>query len=364
MKTLTATLKLITPAFLALCMLKLPALAQTSGASIVPVSYTNVALGKAASASSYDDPLHAATNAIDGNKNTRFASSYDDRQWLSIDLGKSYLISQVILVWESSYGKDYDIQFSNDGTFTDLHIDSVQVRNRVFANGIAGNDTVKTKAGTIARYVRMKGVHRATAKGYSVWEMQVMGITAATGLFPVSVTGFSVAQTASAVQLDWSTITEFNNAGFTIERSNDGINFTAVVFVAGRNGGTVMSNYKYADPQAAGGKNYYRLKQTWNDGRIGYSQVVLVVATAANTISTYPVPVKDHLVVEYKGTAGENVTITLFNASGFPVYCSKMQVQAGQQTMVISRTSTMTNGGYFLTVAGASKTYQQHIILQ
>jgi len=196
--------------------------------------------------------------------------------------------------------------------------------------------------------------------------MQVMGTTAATGLFPVSVTGFSISTTDNnTAQLEWSTLTEFNNAGFTVERSSDGIGFTPVAWITGRNGGTIVNRYSYTDKQAWPGKNYYRLKQTWTDGRTGYSQVSFISVNGNTTVNTYPVPVKDKLVIEYKGMAGENISIALFNASGFPVYTGKLVVQGGQQTIVINRTSGMLTGGYFLTITGAgNKVYHQHIILQ
>lgn len=368
MKTSSVILKKTFLAFLAAGVFtRFTASAQTAQANVSPVVYSNVALGKVATASSVDDAAHAATYAVDGNYDTRFTSAYDDNQWLSVDLGKSYLLSQVIITWERSYAKDFDILFSGDGSFTDLYIDSLHIRNHVLANSsIAGTDTFITKAGTIARYVRMKGIRRATTKGYGIWEMQVLGATAATGLFPVSVSGFTAATAANnAIQLDWSTLTEFSNAGFTIERSTDAISFSSIAFVAARNGGTVVNRYSYADKQALPGKNYYRLKQTWNDGRIGYSQVTYINVAAVSAVNTYPVPVKDHLVVECKGMAGESISISMFNASGFPVYSRKVVVQGGLQNIVISRTAAMIAGGYFLHVGGTgNQQYSQHIVLQ
>lgn len=342
------------------------AMAQTAAANVSPVAYTNVALGKTATASSVDDAAHAASFAIDGNNDTRFTSGYDDNQWLSVDMGKSYLLSKVMITWEKSYAKDFDILFSNDGSFTDLYLDSIQVRNHVLLNNnIAGIDTLPAKAGTIARYVRMKGIRRATGKGYGIWEIQVLGATAATGLFPVSVTGFTVVSANDNAQLDWSTLTEFSNAGFTIERSSDAVSFTAVAWVTARNGGTVVNKYSYTDKQPVTGKNYYRLKQTWLDGRIGYSQVIFLNVIGSTQVNTYPVPAKNYIVVECKGMAGNNVNISLFNASGFPVYNRKVNVQSGQQTIVINRTASMLNGGYYLNVSGANnQQYNQHIVLQ
>ena len=339
---------------------------QTAASSVSQTIYANVAMGKIATASSSDNADHAAMYAIDGNPNTRFSSSYDDNQWLSVDMGKAYLLNNVTITWEKSYGKDFNILFSNNGTFTDLYIDSIHVRNHILSgNSVAGIDTIKLKAGTVARYIRMQGVHRATSNGYSIWELQVIGTTSAAGLFPVSLTGFTATAENNTSLLEWITITEFSNAGFTIERSNDAINFTAIGWLNGRNAGSVTSHYSFTDKQAFTGKNYYRLRQTWVDGKTGYSPVIVVNVGGNASVNTYPVPVRDHLVVEYKGTAGETISIALFNASGFPVYNNKQDVQTGQQTMIINRTATMTPGEYFLRISSANnKTYTGKIVLQ
>ncbi|MEO5681339.1 MAG: discoidin domain-containing protein [Chitinophagaceae bacterium] len=339
---------------------------QTVYNSASQTAYSNVAQGKPAAASSSDDAAHAAMYAFDGNRDTRFSSGYTDDQWLSVDMGKAYFLNTVILVWEKSYGKDFDILFSNNGSFTDLYIDSVHIRNRVLSNNsIAGTDTIRLKPNTIARYARIQGVHRATAKGYSMWEMQVMGTTSLANLFPVSVTDFNATSGVGTSLLEWTNITEYSNAGFSVERSNDAINFTPIGWVAARNAGTVVSHYNFTDKQALPGKNYYRLKQTWLDGKTAYSAVITVLVTGNTSVNTYPVPAKDRLVIEYKGTAGESISVDLFNSFGLPVYNSKLVVQSAHQLITIARTANMTPGQYYLTIsAGNTKKYSGKIILQ
>ena len=339
---------------------------QTADYNIAQAVYANVAQGKIATASSSDNASHAAMYAIDGNQNTRFSSSYGDNQWLSVDMGKTYLLNNVIITWEKSYGKDFDILFSNNGTFTDLSVYSIQVRNHVLTdNSVAGIDTILLKANTTARYIRMQGVQRATSNGYSIWEMQVMGATSAANLFPVSVIEFTASVENNASLLEWMTVTEFSNAGFSVERSSDGVNFTAIGWINGRNAGSITSHYSFTDKQAFAGKNYYRLKQTWLDGKSGYSPVIALNFASSSSVRAYPVPVKDRLVIEYKGTAGENISIALFNASGFPVYNNKLVVQGSQQAMIINRTANMTAGEYFLSISSANnKGYTGKIVLQ
>ncbi|MFJ8487176.1 discoidin domain-containing protein [Streptomyces sp. NPDC094038] len=129
--------------------------------------------GKTATASSEENAGTTAANAVDGNTGTRWSSAFTDDQWLQVDLGATAQVSQVVLNWETAYGKDYKVQISADGSnWTDL---------QSVTGGDGGTDTL-TVSGQ-GRYVRMLGVQRATQWGYSLWEFQVYGTS--TGTPPV-----------------------------------------------------------------------------------------------------------------------------------------------------------------------------------
>ncbi|WP_328946330.1 discoidin domain-containing protein [Streptomyces sp. NBC_00250] len=125
----------------------------------------DLAQGRSATASSSEVSTLGAANAVDGFETTRWASAYSDNQWLQVDLGSAKTFTSARLNWEGAYGKDYDIQTSNDGaTWTTV----AQRRGRTSA----GLDTLTFPA-AIARYVRMKGITRGTAYGYSLYSMQI-----------------------------------------------------------------------------------------------------------------------------------------------------------------------------------------------
>ncbi|GEL93902.1 hypothetical protein CCO02nite_05600 [Cellulomonas composti] len=127
---------------------------------------TNIALGKAASASSSEGADFVAAKAVDGKTNTRFASAFSDNQWLQVDLGASATISQVVLQWEAAYAKSFQVQISNSPTSGFATLASV-------TNGTGGTQTVNA-AGT-GRYVRINLQTRATGYGFSLWELQILG---------------------------------------------------------------------------------------------------------------------------------------------------------------------------------------------
>jgi beta-glucosidase-like glycosyl hydrolase len=131
---------------------------------------TLLSQGKPATASSVENAGTPASAAVDGNTGTRWSSQFSDPQWLQVDLGATATVNQVVLQWETAYGKAYQIQVSADATtWTTIYSTTT---------GTGGTETLNV-TGT-GRYVRMYGTARGTAWGYSLWELQVYGSFGAT----------------------------------------------------------------------------------------------------------------------------------------------------------------------------------------
>jgi hypothetical protein len=130
----------------------------------------NAAQGRPATASSQENSGTPATAAVDGNTGTRWSSQFSDPQWLQVDLGSTVTICQAVLTWEAAYGRAFQIQVSTDAsTWTSIYSTTT---------GTGGTQTL-TVTGT-GRYVRMYGTARATAYGYSLWELAVRTMTTGT----------------------------------------------------------------------------------------------------------------------------------------------------------------------------------------
>ena len=125
----------------------------------------NLSQGKPATVSSIENSSYPASNAVDGNSSTRWSSQFSDPQWLQVDLGTPQTFTKVVLSWEAAYGKDYQIQTSNDAT----NWTTVYTRT----GGTGGTETLTGFTGT-GRYVRMYGTARGTQWGYSLYEFQVI----------------------------------------------------------------------------------------------------------------------------------------------------------------------------------------------
>ncbi|MEU4241199.1 discoidin domain-containing protein [Actinoplanes sp. NPDC026619] len=136
----------------------------SAGSTPTACGTTNAAQGKPTTASSSEGADTAAANATDGNAGTRWSSTFSDPQWLSVDLGATQAICQVVLQWESAYGKAYQIQTSPDGTtWTNIYATTT---------GAGGTETL-TVSGN-GRYIRMYGTARPGGYGYSLYEFKVL----------------------------------------------------------------------------------------------------------------------------------------------------------------------------------------------
>lgn len=140
-----------------------------------PTCETNIAIGKTVVASSLENNSHIAAHVVDGNLNTRWASQWDDPEWIYVDLGDIYEICRVVLKWERAYGRDFQIEVSNDAT-TWRPIASIVDNHRQtnILDDLRGS----------GRYVRMLGTQRATPWGYSLFEFEVYGRNSAGNLPP------------------------------------------------------------------------------------------------------------------------------------------------------------------------------------
>ncbi|MFC9930961.1 discoidin domain-containing protein [Streptomyces sp. NPDC127190] len=138
------------------------------GGNAVLLSYK-----KPATASSQQDDAQCGgctpAKAVDHDPATRWAtaagSGWSDPQWITVDLGATAHVTQVVLQWDPAYASAYEIQVSPDNTnWTDIYSTTT---GKGFKQTLDVNGT--------GRYVRMYGTARGTAYGYSLWTFDVFG---------------------------------------------------------------------------------------------------------------------------------------------------------------------------------------------
>ncbi|WBQ08111.1 discoidin domain-containing protein [Kribbella sp. CA-293567] len=132
-----------------------------------PAQGTNVARGKAVTASSYQQVGNGApyppSNVTDGSNTTRWASDWSDPQWIQVDLGSVQSFDRIQLVWEGAFARSYRIEASDDGN----------TWRPVFSTTTGNGDVDSVASGGSGRYLRLTGTQRGTGFGYSLFEFGI-----------------------------------------------------------------------------------------------------------------------------------------------------------------------------------------------
>lgn len=119
------------------------------------------------------------------------------------------------------------------------------------------------------------------------------------------------------VKMNWQSRLS-NIKAFIIQRSSDN-NAWADIALRQVNSNTANKAYYFEDNKPVAGDNYYRLKYITGDNKIEYSPAVMLIkASAGYNWVMYPVPVKDILTLQYKGseTIKGVITVLIQNSSG------------------------------------------------
>lgn len=131
---------------------------------------------------------------------------------------------------------------------------------------------------------------------------------------PVELSTFKATQTSNAIALNWTTLSEDNNAGFDIEHSVNGKDFETIAYIEGAGNSMEQVDYSYLDENPTVGVNYYRLKQTDFDGTYDYSNIIAVEFDAKIEASIYPNPTSEQLTL--RAAIQDMVNIRVVNING------------------------------------------------
>jgi hypothetical protein len=185
-----------------------------------------------------------------------------------------------------------------------------------------------------------------------------------TSVLATNLSQFTVAKKERTSLLTWTTLSETNNAGFAVERSNDAKSWEQIQFVKGNGTTTVTSNYNVADNNPAKGTNYYRLKQVDNNGKFTYSSVQSVYFSEKGTVgfSFYPNPSKNNINVALETITSKAASLELTDNLGRVVKSITISNQNSNSNISIN-TTNMNKGVYFLVLKDGAFTKSSTVVI-
>ncbi len=189
-----------------------------------------------------------------------------------------------------------------------------------------------------------------TGTGFTSYSPLTFGLKPEGNPLPIELLNFSAACSNVEVALNWTTATENNNDFFTIERSQDAINWEVVGTYKGSGNSSHISVYAADDKQPLGGTTYYRLKQTDYDGKFEYFAPVVTDCGKTNeTIVTYyPNPFSTEILMNTGILANDRGTVQVFDTEGKRVFTMAFSGSDLNSGKVLLPLSDLPSGVYFI----------------
>jgi hypothetical protein len=210
----------------------------------------------------------------------------------------------------------YDATIPDVKTYKDGVLHTTVAQSALNINGtapfkVAGYATsAGLSVGTLMDEFRFYSRALDAAEVAATWNISVI---------PVELTSFSASVNENNVKLLWTTATELNNSGFSIERNYANSGYTEVGFVPGFGTTTEPKSYSFTDNNLRNGVYTYRLKQIDFDGTFTYSDEVEVEVIAPASFSldqNYPNPFNPTTRITFSLAVDSKVSLKIFDILG------------------------------------------------
>jgi glucose/arabinose dehydrogenase len=180
---------------------------------------------------------------------------------------------------------------------------------------------------------------------------------------PVQLASFraGLSQQGGHVSLKWSTVSEINNYGFTVQRKGEydpAFADLSDAFLAGKGTTIEPQSYSYVDTSITkAGRYSYRLKQQDLDGGIHFTHSVIIHVTVTDVVEVaprvfhlsqnYPNPFNPSTTIRYGLPDRSHVTLRVFNTLGQEVALLENGEQEAGYHEVKFGASGLSSGVYF-----------------
>ena len=172
---------------------------------------------------------------------------------------------------------------------------------------------------------------------------------------PVELTSFNASVTGRDVLLSWATVSEVNNSGFEIEKSNvkgqTSNVWSKVGFVSGNGTSTDIHNYEFTEKNLNSGKYIYRLKQIDFNGNFEYfelaEEVSIGIPDKYSLSQNYPNPFNPVTNLEFGISNLGFVTVKIYDVMGRELITLVNEIKEPGYYTVRFDGSNLSSGVYF-----------------
>ncbi len=253
-----------------------------------------------------------------------------EREWkiVNTEFDGTFSMDIQLSANDTNFATDLVLLVDADGDFSDATV----ATNPTFAIAdgnvsITGITTTEIPTDS-TRYITIASVNRNSA-------------------LPVNLVRFDVNNMHNEeVAINWTTASEKSNKLFSVERSNNGLNWEVIKVVEGKGNSEISNSYSYMDTNPYQGMNYYRLRQEDYNGDFNYSQVRAVSILKSEPLSINPNP--SNSVIEIRGDL-ENGTLSIYNMIGLDV-SNNIKILSKNESTILLDITALKKGVYILSI--------------
>jgi hypothetical protein len=162
----------------------------------------------------------------------------------------------------------------------------------------------------------------------------------------------------------WTTAGEETVSYFTIERSSDARNYSAIGIVPAVNDPSRNASYSFNDNNPLPATAWYRIRQIDKNGSYNYSKIITISAASDQfALRLYPNPVRQYATLQISLSEKELVRYTIIDQAGKTIASSTVYLDRGNNSISLP-VQTMANGVYTIQLSGIKTNKQVRFVKQ
>ncbi|MBL0016911.1 MAG: PKD domain-containing protein [Bacteroidetes bacterium] len=205
------------------------------------------------------------------------------------------------------------------------------------------------------------------ADGFMVDDFEILGPVNAPSGLDVQGSPLKGIWSGNDVALTWETYQEMNSARFELERSTDGINFSAIGSVPAQGNSAVNHAYAYVDQQPVGERIFYRYRQFDLDGSAQFSNTVELLRSATDAfamIDVFPNPFTDALYIRFGEVFPAGGELGIFDPSGRQIHRETLAASTTELLPLREQVQSLKPGIYFIRLSYQGKMRTAKVVKQ